>query len=57
MTYSDAPRCADCDGRASLTEAVADALATGSVGGLAAFACRSGNGWHVWCPRIERIRR
>lgn len=57
MTYSDAPRCARCDGRASLSEAAARALANESAGRLAAFECRAGTDWHVWCPTIERVRR
>jgi hypothetical protein len=57
MTYSEAPRCADCHGRALLTEQVADALATGSVGRLEAFVCTTGDGWHVWCPEIETKTR
>ncbi|HEX5401203.1 MAG TPA: hypothetical protein VFX16_02750 [Pseudonocardiaceae bacterium] len=57
MTYSEAPRCADCHGRALLTEETADALASGSVGRLEAFACVTGDGWHVWCPDIETHTR
>jgi hypothetical protein len=53
VTYSDAPRCANCRGRALLTEEIADALALESVGRLEAFACTVGDGWHVWCPEIE----
>jgi hypothetical protein len=54
VTYSDAPRCADCHGRALLTEEDADTLALESVGRLETFKCRAGGGWHVWCPEIER---
>jgi hypothetical protein len=58
VTYSDATRCADCHGRALLTEAMAEALAVESLGRLQSFACRAGRGWHVWCPEIEtRSRR
>lgn len=53
VTYSDAPRCPDCHGRALLTEEVADTLAMESVGRLEAFACTASDGWHVWCPDIE----
>jgi hypothetical protein len=53
VTYSDAPRCVDCHGRALLTEDAALALAQESGGRLQAFACAVGDGWHVWCPAIE----
>jgi hypothetical protein len=57
VTYSDAPRCADCHGRALLTEDVARALTQESLGRLEPFACRAGKGWHVWCPEIEKRTR
>ena len=57
MTYSDAPRCPDCHGRALLSEQTAETLALESVGRLQPFACRAGKGWHVWCPEIEKRTR
>jgi hypothetical protein len=56
LSYSDAPRCADCQGRALLTEDAADALARESAGRLETITCTAGDGWHVWCPDIE-LRR
>jgi hypothetical protein len=57
VTYSEAPRCADCHGRALLTEQAADTLASESLGRLESFACTTAEGWHVWCPQIETRTR
>jgi hypothetical protein len=57
VRYSDAPRCADCHGRALLTQEAAEALAQESHGRLTSFACTVGDGWHVWSPVIEHHHR
>jgi hypothetical protein len=53
VRYSDAPRCADCHGRALLSEEAADTLVQESKGRLETFACLAGDGWHVWRPDLE----
>ncbi|MCA1656029.1 MAG: hypothetical protein LC635_06295 [Pseudonocardiaceae bacterium] len=45
--YSQAPRCAHCDGRALLVKEAAQALVKESLGGLTATRCPTEDGWHV----------
>jgi hypothetical protein len=55
--YSQAPRCARCDGRALLVKEAAQALAEESLGRLTAGRCPSddeGEGWHVYAPALDR---
>lgn len=52
--YSQAPRCAECDGRALLVEEAAKALVKESLGRLTARHCPREDGWHVYDPATER---
>jgi len=52
--YSQAPRCAECEGRALLVEQAATALVEESLGRLTAGRCPHGDGWHVYDPVTER---
>jgi hypothetical protein len=54
--YSDAGRCQPCDGRATLSEAVANRFAAVTSGLLVKFQCPDGNGWHLFNPTAERGR-
>lgn len=45
--YSQAPRCARCEGRALLLKEAAQALAEESLGRLSATRCPAEDGWHV----------
>lgn len=51
--YSQAPRCAECAGRALLVEEAARALVKESLGRLTARRCPHGDGWHVHDPATE----
>jgi Arc/MetJ family transcription regulator len=51
--YSQAPRCAECDGRALLVEEAAKALVKESLGRLTAGRCPREDGWHVYDPATE----
>jgi hypothetical protein len=48
--YSQAPRCASCDGRALLTKEAACALVDESPGTLSTARCPTEDGWHVFAP-------
>lgn len=48
--YSQAPRCARCEGRALLAKEAAQALVDESLGGLTAARCPTEDGWHVHAP-------
>jgi Arc/MetJ family transcription regulator len=52
--YSQAPRCAACEGRALLVEEAAKALVEESLGRLTARRCQREDGWHVHDPVTER---
>jgi hypothetical protein len=52
--YSQAPRCAACEGRALLVEEAAKALVEESLGRLTARRCPREDGWHVHDPVTER---
>ncbi|TDV41346.1 hypothetical protein [Actinophytocola oryzae] len=53
--YSQAPRCAHCDGRALLVKEAAQALAEESLGKLTASQCPNDDeGWHVHAPALDR---
>jgi hypothetical protein len=52
--YSQAPRCARCDGRALLVKEAALALVEESLGRLTASQCPSEEGWHVDAPALEK---
>jgi hypothetical protein len=51
--YSQAPRCARCDGRALLVKEAAHALVDESLGRLTASRCPTEDGWHVFAPAAE----
>jgi hypothetical protein len=51
--YSQAPRCADCDGRALLVKEAAQALVEESLDKLTAARCQAGDGWHVHAPEAD----
>ncbi|WP_460407076.1 hypothetical protein [Actinophytocola sediminis] len=51
--YSQAPRCAECAGRALLVEEAALALVEESLGRLTARRCSGDDGWHVYDPVTE----
>jgi len=51
--YSQAPRCAECGGRALLIEEAAQALVKESLGRLVAQRCPFEDGWHVHAPSKE----
>ncbi|MHA6797971.1 hypothetical protein [Bounagaea algeriensis] len=55
MSYSGAPRCANCDNRAILDRRTAERLTTESAGLLVAYDCPAGYGVHVWNPDFERL--
>jgi hypothetical protein len=52
--YSQAPRCARCDGRALLVKEAAQALVEESLGRLTALRCPAEDGWHVLAPALDR---
>jgi hypothetical protein len=52
--YSQAPRCARCDGRALLVKEAAKALVDQSFGRLTAERCPTEDGWHVHAPALDR---
>lgn len=52
--YSQAPRCARCDGRALLVKEAAQALVEESLGRLTAARCPTEEGWHVFAPALDR---
>jgi hypothetical protein len=52
--YSQAPRCARCDGRALLVKEAALALVEESLGALTAARCPVEDGWHVYAPALDR---
>jgi hypothetical protein len=52
--YSQAPRCARCDGRALLVKEAAQALVDESLGALTANRCPTEDGWHVYAPDAEQ---
>jgi hypothetical protein len=54
--YSEAARCAPCDGRAALSEAAAARFVAVTAGQLVTFQCPDGNGWHLFNPTAERGR-
>ncbi|HEY3609604.1 MAG TPA: hypothetical protein VGL06_19040 [Pseudonocardiaceae bacterium] len=54
--YSEAGRCAPCDGRAALSEAAAARFVAVTDGRLVTFQCPDGNGWHLFNPTAERGR-
>lgn len=51
--YSQAPRCARCDGRALLVKEAAQALVEESLGSLTAVRCPAEDGWHVQAPGMD----
>jgi hypothetical protein len=51
--YSQAPRCAECGGRALLVEEAAKALVKESTSRLTAQRCPRADGWHVHHPASE----
>lgn len=53
-TYSQAPRCSGCEGRALLGKEAAQALVDESLGRLAATRCPTEEGWHVHAPALDR---
>lgn len=53
--YSQAPRCANCNGRALLVKEAAQALVDESLGQLSAARCPHGDGWHVHAPTTDPI--
>jgi hypothetical protein len=52
--YSQAPRCAGCEGRALLAKEAAQALVDESFGRLTSARCPSEDGWHVFAPGFDR---
>jgi hypothetical protein len=52
--YSQAPRCAACEGRALLVKEAAKALVDESLGRLTAERCPTEDGWHVFAPALDR---
>ncbi|WP_331980155.1 hypothetical protein [Actinophytocola sp.] len=51
--YSQAPRCAECGGRALLVEEAVRALVRESLGRLVARRCPQEDGWHIHDPANE----
>jgi len=52
--YSQAPRCAACEGRALLVKEAAKALVDESLGRLTAERCPTEDGWHVFASTLDR---